>query len=135
MRRPGLRLRREADRQDGGAGRATAIGRLGAAASVALLALQPLPARAADLFVMADQARRLCGESREWCLGFVTGALDGWAGLEAYYSGEKFCLPADLETGQIVELFVEELERRPEPRDEPATYVLYEHLIELFPCK
>ena len=67
--------------------------------------------------------------------GFVTGALDGWAALEAYYSGETFCLPPDLTTGRIVEIFVQELEGRPEPRDEPAAYVLYERLIELFPCK
>ena len=106
-----------------------------AAASIAVLALQFWPACAADLFASGDQAHELCGRSQEWCAGFVTGALDGWAALETYYSGETFCLPPDLTAGRIVEIFVEELEGRPEPRDAPAAYVLYERLIELFPCK
>lgn len=99
-----------------------------------LLGNLPLPARAANLFASGDQARQLCTESQEWCVGFVTGALDGWAALEAYYDGEKFCLPPDLTAGQIVESFRQELDRRPEPRDDPAAYVLYERLVELFPC-
>ena len=109
--------------------------RIGAAASIALWVLQPWSAFAADLFASGDQARELCSRSQEWCVGFVTGALDGWAALEAYYTGETFCLPADLTTGRIVEIFVQELGQRPEPRDAPAAYVLYERLIELFPCK
>ena len=102
---------------------------------MAVLVLQFWPASAADLFASGDQTRELCSSSEEWCVGFVTGALDGWAALEAYYTGETFCLPADLTTGQIVEIFRQELEKRPEPRDEPAAYVLYESMIELYPCK
>jgi hypothetical protein len=101
----------------------------------AAMAFQSWPASAADLFASGAQARELCGSSQEWCVGFVTGALDGWAALEAYYSGETFCLPPDLTSGQIVGIFLQELERRPEPRDEPAAYVLYERMIELYPCK
>ena len=103
--------------------------------AILVAALAPShPAAAAALFASGDQARQLCTESQEWCVGFVTGALDGWAALEAYYSGEKFCLPTDLTAGQIVETFKQELDRRPEPRTDPAAYILYEGLMELFPC-
>jgi Rap1a immunity proteins len=106
-----------------------------AIALIAVLVVGSWPACAANLFVSGDQARELCRQSQEWCVGFVTGALDGWAALEAYYTGDTFCLPADLTTGRIVEIFLEALEGRAEPRDEPGAYVLYERLIELYPCK
>jgi Rap1a immunity proteins len=109
--------------------------RIAVAASIAAIVLQSWPARTADLFASGDQTRELCSSSEEWCVGFVTGALDGWAALEAYYTGDTFCLPADLTTGRIVEIFVQELEQRPEARDEPSAYILYERLIELYPCK
>ncbi len=92
------------------------------------------PAHSADLFASGDQARQLCADSEEWCAGFVTGALDGWAALEAYFEGEKFCLPADLPVGRIVETFRRELDARPQPIDSPAAYILYEGLIALHPC-
>jgi hypothetical protein len=105
-----------------------------AAAAFGIAAAPFSRAQAANLFAAGDQARQLCIESEEWCAGFVTGALDGWAALEAYYPDEKFCLPTDFPVGGIVEAFRQELDRRPEPRDDPAAYILYERLIELFPC-
>jgi hypothetical protein len=100
-----------------------------------VLVSQLSPSLAADLFASVEQAAELCKDSREWCVGFVTGALDGWAALEAYYSGEKFCLPADLSTGEIVDLFIQELGASADVVSEPASYILYEHLIERFPCQ
>jgi hypothetical protein len=60
----------------------------------------------ANLFASAEQARDLCESSKDWCAGFATGALDGWAALEAYYSGEKFCIPPDLTSGEVVEILI-----------------------------
>lgn len=111
---------------------AIAIG-LGAL-SLAMAAVAFRPAHSANLFASGDQARQLCSESEEWCAGFVTGALDGWAALEAYFEGEKFCLPTDLPVGRIVETFRHELDSRPQPIDSPAAYILYEALIALHPC-
>ena len=101
----------------------------------ALFVAAPLgPAWAADLYVSGQQADALCRESQEWCVGFVTGALDGWAAFSDYYPGEKFCSPAGTNTGQIKELFVHELESRTGVSERPAAYVLYERLIRDFPC-
>ncbi len=104
-----------------------------AVAWIGAAVVQPTDGRAANLFASVGQARELCANSNDWCVGFVTGALDGWAALEAYYSGEKFCLPEDLTSGRIVELFALQL-RDPARDQEPAAYLLYEKMIEQFPC-
>ena len=92
------------------------------------------PALAADLYVSGEQADSLCRESHEWCVGFVTGSLDGWAALADYYPGGKFCTPEATTTGQIKEVFVQELQARADAFETPAAYVLYERLIREFPC-
>ncbi len=107
---------------------------IGAAAGLAAALLHPSASSAANLFASGEQARELCAGSNDWCVGFVTGALDGWSALEAYYSGDKFCLPPDLTSGQIVEIFARQLQDRPDRNGEPAAYLLYEKMIELFPC-
>ena len=110
------------------------ISRLAAGAAFVAAALLQPAAVAATLFASGEQARDLCANSNEWCVGFVTGALDGWAALEAYYQGEKFCLPDDLTSGQIVEIFAMQLRDNPDRNQEPAAYLLYEKMIEQFPC-
>ena len=91
-------------------------------------------ARGADLYVSGRQAEVLCRDSEEWCVGFVTGALDGWSAMEHYYPGEKFCPAEGITTGQMKNLFVQELQARPEELETPAAYLLYERLIRDFPC-
>ena len=92
------------------------------------------PAFGANLYVSGEQADVLCRDSQDWCVGFVTGALDGWAAFEDYYPGEKFCVPEGMTSGQIKELFVHELGARTDALQMPAAYVLYERLISEFPC-
>lgn len=101
---------------------------------VAALIIPAAPVLGAELYVSGHQADVLCAESQDWCVGFVTGALDGWAALEAYYPGAKFCAPEGTTTGQIKELLVQELRSRPEAAEMPAAYVVYERLIREFPC-
>jgi hypothetical protein len=103
---------------------------IAAAAQIAAAVPGPSQARAATLFASGEQAGALCANSNDWCVGFVTGALDGWAALEAYYNGEKFCLPDDLTSGQIVEIFALQLREHPDRNREPAAYLLYEKMIE-----
>ena len=105
-----------------------------AAACVAAALLAPSASHGANLFASAEQARALCASSEDWCAGFVAGALDGWAALEAYYGGEKFCLPPDLTTGRIVQDFMPQLERNAGRATEPAAYLLFEMMIAQFPC-
>ena len=92
------------------------------------------PAWTAELYVSGEQAQVLCEEHPAWCVGFVTGALDGWAALEAYYDEDKFCLPADMTTGEITERFREELASGDIVLADPAAYILYERLIADHPC-
>jgi hypothetical protein len=106
-----------------------------AALALAVTCSQASPGVSANLFASAEQARELCKTSKDWCAGFVTGALDGWAALEAYYSGNKFCLPPDLTSGEVVEILALQLGQQTEGLTEPASYVLYEKLIEIFPCE
>ena len=92
------------------------------------------PSAAAELYVSGEQAYRICLESEEWCVGFVTGALDGWAALEAYFPGDRFCTPESLTTGEITAMFKEDLENRPDRTATPGAYVLFELLIANYPC-
>jgi hypothetical protein len=96
--------------------------------------LAPSASLGANLFASAEQARVLCADSKDWCAGFVAGALDGWSALEAYYAGDKFCLPPDLTTGRIVEDFKPHLEQNAGRALEPAAYLLFEMMIAQFPC-
>lgn len=100
----------------------------------ALGAIVAASASAAQLYASGEQASQLCRESNEWCVGFVTGALDGWAAMESYFPGEKFCVPEGLTTGEITALFTQALGERTDLAETPGAYVLYETLIESYPC-
>lgn len=104
-----------------------------AAATIAAGAASP--ALGAQLYVSGEQANELCGSTPDWCLGFVTGALDGWAAMESYYPGEKFCTPEAATARQLKDIFVDELAAHPERRDSPGAYIFYERMIAEFPCR
>jgi hypothetical protein len=114
--------------------RSTGLLHVAVAACSAAALLAPQAALGANLFASAEQARALCATSKDWCAGFVAGALDGWAALEAYYGGEKFCLPSELTTGRIVQDFKPHLEENAGRAPEPAAYLLFEMMIAQFPC-
>ena len=89
---------------------------------------------AADLYASGEQARGLCDERADWCVGFVTGALDGWSALEAYFDGDKFCIPRETTTGELAKRFREELAAEGTDLKQPAAYILFERMIRDFPC-
>lgn len=108
--------------------------RLLAAALAAAGLAAPRMATAAELYVSGEQAQVLCEEHSDWCVGFVTGALDGWAALEAYYGGDKFCVPSEMTSGEITDLFRSTLTSDGIVPAEPAAYILFERLIADYPC-
>ncbi len=86
----------------------------------------------------------LCSGSESWtegyCTGYVTGAgelIDGLLlekDLKAALGDKAFCLPADLQKGQVRNLVLDYLRAHPEVRDKQMTSITWAALIETFPC-
>ncbi len=86
----------------------------------------------------------LCSNSESWtegyCTGYVAGAgelIDGLLlekDLNAALDGKAFCLPNGLQKGEVRDLVLDYLRKRPEIQDKQITSITWAALIEAFPC-
>ena len=105
------------------------------------LALIPVDARGGQT---GREFLAICSESESWtegyCTGYVAGAgelIDGLLlekDLKAALDGRTFCLPDGLRKGEVRDLVLDYLRKRPEIQDKQITSITWAALIEAFPC-
>lgn len=72
--------------------------------------------------------------NRDFCVGYVSGFVDGHARGAVDSSSAAFCLPEDATTGKIVTAVVRSLEAHPDTLTLPRADALAAALADRFPC-
>jgi hypothetical protein len=78
--------------------------------------------------------------SKGFCAGFVSGVMDGIVYMEVRRVKSisevrlPYCLPEQVNNGQIIAVFVKYLKANPEQWHEPAAVLLVDSLSGAFPC-
>lgn len=86
----------------------------------------------------------LCGGGDPWtegyCTGYITGAGELIDGLlieedaKLLFDGKAFCLPDDLNRGDVRDLVLAFLRKRPDVHEKQMTSITWAALIDAFPC-
>lgn len=72
--------------------------------------------------------------NRDFCVGYVSGYVDGHARGTAVSGSPAFCLPEDATTGKIVTAVVRSLEAHPETLALTRAEALAAALADRYPC-
>ena len=102
-----------------------------------MLLLFATPAEPSGFFYSGNRVYEFCGAarsysySRDMCVSYVAGAVDGLDTLPV----KTYCFPTSVTIGQVADIFTNRLTAKPEERHEPAAFILYRALVEAFPCR
>lgn len=112
--------------------------------AVALLAPIAAPAAAAEDPATGKFLLETCRKAmdtrapdrwnRDFCVGFVSGYVDGHARGRAASESPAFCLPDDASTGKLISAVVRYLESHPESLGLPRGEALAAALADRYPC-
>lgn len=100
-----------------------------------LLVAASSPAAAVD----GNALHRMCNggdnHGRSICMGYVAGVNDAWQGL-ASANGDRlnFCLPRNVQLGQMTDVVSQHLARNPATRDMPGFLLVGTAFVEAWPC-
>ena len=112
--------------------------------AIALLAPAAAPATAAEDPATGKYLLETCRKAmetrspdrwnRDFCVGFVSGYVDGHA-RGAASDSPAFCLPEDATTGKLISAVVRYLESHPESLGLPRGEALAAALADRYPCR
>lgn len=84
-----------------------------------------------------NELKQMCDKSKANCVSYVTGAVDMMLLLTQIDREQKqwICFPNDVDTLQLTDIVMKNLETNPETRNRFANTIVWNALLEAFPCK
>ena len=80
----------------------------------------------------ADQSRSAHFQEDAYCIGFITGVVDG---LRYFDFQNRFCLSEGVTQGQAQKVVIKYLKDNPQRLHEGYVPIIYSAIKEAFPCK